>query len=303
MAKKTASRSREEIPQEEKHEEVSEIKTKKIECGLVMPISEIDGCSASHWEQVKKIFIEALESDSITTKLVSAESFSGVIHKRIVQNLYANEIVICDVSGSNPNVMFELGMRLAFDMPTIVVIDDKTKYSYDTSPIEHIPYPRSLNYHEIVLFKEKLKEVVSDTLEEKRKNPKYSTFLGNYNIAKIAEIKTTEVSSTQFIMEKLTELSDKLDQNSRQFLLNQREPNKPSVKRRPGGGNYYEPLLAIYHEEIYDVILAGGVICKMSGKDLDKLATKENARLVIDQDHLIHLVKNNIENHEIEFNS
>jgi hypothetical protein len=35
-------------------------------------------------------------------------------------------------------------MRLAFDRPTIIVKDDLTTYSFDTSPIEHLEYPRDL---------------------------------------------------------------------------------------------------------------------------------------------------------------
>jgi hypothetical protein len=34
---------------------------------------------------------------------------------------------LCDVSGKNANVMFELGLRLAFDNPTIIIKDDKTE--------------------------------------------------------------------------------------------------------------------------------------------------------------------------------
>ena len=30
-------------------------------CGLVMPISGIDGCPAEHWNEVKKIICEAVE--------------------------------------------------------------------------------------------------------------------------------------------------------------------------------------------------------------------------------------------------
>jgi hypothetical protein len=67
----------------------------------------------------------------------------GVIQKRIVQNLYSSDVIVCDVSGKNPNVMFELGMRLAFDKPTLIVKDDKTDYSFDTGIIEHVPYPRT----------------------------------------------------------------------------------------------------------------------------------------------------------------
>lgn len=74
--------------------------------------------------------------------------------------MYENPIVVCDVSGKNPNVMFELGIRLAFDKPTIIIKDDKTSYSFDTSPIEHLEYPRDLRYNRIEDFKSKLTDKI-----------------------------------------------------------------------------------------------------------------------------------------------
>ena len=80
--------------------------------------------------------------------------------KEIIQNLYENPGLVCDVSGKNPNVMFELGLRLAFDKPTIIVKDNKTSYSFDTSAIEHLEYPRDLRFSKIVEFKKTLRGTV-----------------------------------------------------------------------------------------------------------------------------------------------
>ncbi len=112
-----------------------EVSKDEVKCGLIMPISAIDGCTMEHWAEVKDIIIEAtrcIENYVVTTTLVSDSDDVGVIQKRIIQNIYNSDIVICDVSGKNPNVMFELGMRLAFDKPTIIIKDDCTDYSFDT---------------------------------------------------------------------------------------------------------------------------------------------------------------------------
>ena len=114
-----------------------------------------------HWAEVKKILSEAIHDAGYNPNLVSDADDIGIIQKRIIQNIYDNDIVVCDVSGKNPNVMFELGMRLAFDKPAIIVIDDKTDYSFDTSPIEHLSYPRDLRYFDILDFKEQLKKKIT----------------------------------------------------------------------------------------------------------------------------------------------
>src|SRR4051794_24255330 len=95
------------------------------DCGIVMPISALDGCSEAHWADVLDILKTAIKSAGFRPDLVSRSDEVTIIHKTIITNLYDNPIVVCDVSGKNPNVMFELGIRLAFDKPTIIIKDDQ----------------------------------------------------------------------------------------------------------------------------------------------------------------------------------
>jgi len=180
-----------------------------------MPISSIDGCSADHWNEVKSVITEAVESiDDYTfiVSLVSDSDESGVIQKRIVQNVYSADIVVCDVSGKNPNVMFELGMRLAFDKPTVIVKDDKTDYSFDTGIIEHVGYPRDLRFSKIVSFKDKLGEKVKATYKKSLEDPEHSTFLKSFGKFQVANLSEDVVSSDKLLLTMMsdiqTEMSD-----------------------------------------------------------------------------------------------
>lgn len=184
-------------------------KDKPVSCGLVMPISALDGCTAEHWAEVKTIVseaIEAIEEPTYQVRLVSDADEVGVIQKRIVQNIYNSDIVVCDVSGKNPNVMFELGMRLAFDKPTVIIKDDKTDYAFDTGIIEHVPYPRDLRFTRIVDFKEVLAQKVRQTHRVARDNPDHSTFLKNFGKFQVATLTETEVPAEKLVLELLQEL-------------------------------------------------------------------------------------------------
>ena len=181
---------------------MSEIIPKQV-CGVVMPISTIDGCSESHWADVLEIVTEAIEEAGFDANLVSNADDVGIIHKRIIQNLYDNPIVVCDVSGKNPNVMFELGMRLAFDKPTVIIKDEKTSYSFDTSAIEHIEYPRDLRFSRIVDFKVKLTEKIVATHKRATTDPNFTTFLKHFGEFTVAKLDKKEVSGQEFIMEEL----------------------------------------------------------------------------------------------------
>lgn len=175
----------------------------KMICGVVMPISSIDGCNESHWADVLEIISEAIEDAGFDANLVSNADDVGIIHKRIIQNLYDNPIVVCDVSGKNPNVMFELGMRLAFDKPTIIIKDDRTSYSFDTSAIEHLEYPRDLRFSKITEFKEKLSQKIRATYEKSTTDGNYTTFLKHFGEFTVAKIEKKEVSGQEFIIDEL----------------------------------------------------------------------------------------------------
>jgi hypothetical protein len=204
-------------------------------CGVVMPISSIGECSAEHWSEVKEIVFDAIEKAGFDYNLVSDADDSGIIQKRIVQNLYNNELVVCDVSAKNPNVMFELGIRLAFDKPTIIIKDDKTDYSFDINVIEHLAYPRDLRYSQIVRFKEALANKIKGTFDKSIHDPKNSTFLKSFGEFKVSRLTEREVSSDKYILSVLEDLHSDIGSVKR-ALLSQKDSltisNSPSSKAR-----------------------------------------------------------------------
>ena len=66
-------------------------------CGIIMPISSNDVCDEQHWIDVKKILSEAIEAAGYKPKIVSDADDSSVIQKRIIQNIYDNEIVVVSI--------------------------------------------------------------------------------------------------------------------------------------------------------------------------------------------------------------
>ncbi|NTA49635.1 RNA helicase [Agrobacterium tumefaciens] len=172
-------------------------------CGIIMPIADMSGYEKGHWLRVREVLDEAIKGASYVPRLVSESEDTGIIHANIVQNLYDDTIVVCDVSGKNANVMFELGLRLAFDKPTIIVKDDKTDYSFDTSPIKHIPYRADLRFDDVREFQERVAAAITASVEKKRLDPDYSPFLKSFQRVKVTELETKEMGSQQFIIEQM----------------------------------------------------------------------------------------------------
>lgn len=208
-------------PQTPKTEEAAQ-ETALPFCGIIMPIATMGKYEKSHWDRVRIILDEAIADAGYSPRLVSESEDIGVIHARIVQNLYDDPIVVCDVSGKNANVMFELGLRLAFDKPTIVIKDDQTDYSFDTSPIEHINYRADLRFDDVRDLKKKLVTAIAACVVRKGKDENYSPFLGHFHRVKVAALETTEVGSQQFMLDQMkalqkevARLANKIDMTGR----------------------------------------------------------------------------------------
>lgn len=184
---------------------------KKPMCGIIMPIADSPEYPIGHWKEVLFILAEAINETEFEPRLVSDDVAIGLIHERIVNNIYNDEIVICDVSSKNPNVMFELGLRLAFDKPTIIIKDEKTGYSFDTGVIEHLNYPSSLRFNQIVDFKNDLVKKIKGTFEKSKSEKNYSPFLKSFGKTIIpATLNQTEIGESKYILSKLESLSDEI---------------------------------------------------------------------------------------------
>ncbi|MDI9870023.1 hypothetical protein [Flectobacillus roseus] len=190
-------------------------------CGVIMPIANTAGYELGHWKDVLNIIEDALKESEFEAKLVSERIDIGLIHEQIVTNIYENEIVICDVSSKNPNVMFELGMRLAFDKPTIIIKDELTNYSFDIGGILHLEYPSSLRHNKIENFKHDLRRHVEATYKRSKTENEYSPFLKSFGRNIIAKsITNSEISESQFIIDKLNKIEQKLRVDNNQIINN-----------------------------------------------------------------------------------
>jgi hypothetical protein len=77
-------------------------KEKQATCGIIMPISLIDNCPPEHWADVLGILKDVCSINDFIPNLVSDADDIGVIHNRIIENIYSSDIVICDVSCKMP---------------------------------------------------------------------------------------------------------------------------------------------------------------------------------------------------------
>lgn len=103
---------------------------------------------ASAFEDVWKGGIErACDKEGVGYMRVDKVSLSSWITKDIIDFIEMADFVIADITGNNPNVMFEFGWSLALKKKPIVIRDenDSERLPFDVKDIRHIRYTNSWN--------------------------------------------------------------------------------------------------------------------------------------------------------------
>jgi hypothetical protein len=171
-------------------------------CGILMPSSAIAGCSEAHWTAVLDIVRTAAKSAGFEPALAPAADEVGAIEKRIMRTREDDSIAVCDVSGKDPDVLFELGLRLAFDKPTIIIKDDVTSYLVDGDAIGFLEYPRDLNSSGTAEFRSRLARTIQSTYKKAAADRERATMMPRSQGAKSSRAQTgkrgaAEVLETQ----------------------------------------------------------------------------------------------------------
>lgn len=133
-------------------------------CFVIMPISDVDGYPKGHflhvYEDIIKPAVEQTEFSPIRADEVKETNF---IHLDMLKKLIEAPIAICDLSTRNPNVLFELGIRQAFDKPVVLIQEKGTPKIFDIGPLRYLEYSKDMKYHEVLKTQKELREAIEAT--------------------------------------------------------------------------------------------------------------------------------------------
>lgn len=134
-------------------------------CFVIMPISDADGYQKGHFTEVyMQLIAPAVEEAGYDCILATSTSSAHLIQLEVVTNIATAPLCICDLSTNNPNVLFEYGLRQAFDLPTVLIKDDKTRRIFDLSGFRDIEYDHSLRIGNILSARESIVTAIKDTV-------------------------------------------------------------------------------------------------------------------------------------------
>ena len=139
-------------------------KKENKDCFIIMPISDTEGYDKGHFTHVYDDIIKpAVELTEFTPSRADEVKETNFIHLDILKKLIDAPIAICDLSTRNPNVLFELGIRQAFDKPVVLIQEKGTPKIFDIGPLRYLEYSKEMKYHDVLKTQQELKIAIEAT--------------------------------------------------------------------------------------------------------------------------------------------
>lgn len=147
---------------------MSREENRKERCFVIMPISDQGDYPPGHFSKVyDQIFKPAIIEAGYEPFRVDEDKISSSIIGKIFDEIQSAPIALCDLSNRNPNVLYELGLRQAYDKPVVLVKDEKTTNIFDVSGINTVMYSSSRLYETVMEDRKNITEAIKATMAGK----------------------------------------------------------------------------------------------------------------------------------------
>ncbi|MFW3371888.1 hypothetical protein ACN9J5_03670 [Aliarcobacter butzleri] len=171
----------------------------EIDCFVIMPISNQLGYEDNHFTLVYEDIIKpSIINNNMNPVRADETKNTNLIHLDILKKVIQTPIAICDMSSKNPNVFYELGMRQAFDMPTVLLIDEDTKVPFDISSLRYVTYNKDMSYRNVTKAIDDLTDALKETFAKKGDKTEINSLIRLMELT-TAKIETTNISNSQKI--------------------------------------------------------------------------------------------------------
>lgn len=205
--------------------------TENKDCFVLMPISDVEGYSKGHFLHVYEDIIKpAVEMTEFKPKRADEVKETNFIHLDMLKKLIEAPIAICDLSTRNPNVLFELGIRQAFDKPVVLIQEKGTPKIFDIGPLRYLEYSKEMKYHEVLKTQSELKEALEATKAAEGEHGNINSIVRLMALNSPATIPTIEGNNKEALALDViqTQMND-LRKMMEMSMINERRGNKGSV--------------------------------------------------------------------------
>lgn len=105
-------------------------KEKKV-CFVITPIGDNNSDIRRHIDGIIDQAIVPALGEKYDIVVAHRKYEIGSINDRVIKSVFESDLVIANLTNTNPNVMFELAIRYSFGKPAIVIAEEGTKLPFD----------------------------------------------------------------------------------------------------------------------------------------------------------------------------
>lgn len=137
---------------------------KERTCFVIMPIADTHGYEAGHFGRVYEHLLKpAIIQAGYKPIRADDTNKTDYIVVGIIQHIIDSEMVLCDFSARNSNVMYELGIRHAFNKPVTLIKDRLTEKIFDIQGLRYTEYDHALRIDSVKKDLEKIAAAITET--------------------------------------------------------------------------------------------------------------------------------------------
>jgi hypothetical protein len=225
-------------------------KASSNDCFVIMPIADHDGYDKGHFTKVyEDIFKPACASAGFMAVRADEVKQTNLIHLDILQKLIDSPMAICDLSSRNPNVLFELGLRQAFDKPTVLVQEAGTPKIFDIAPLRYTEYRRELRYREVLEDQSMISGAIKATKEATDQGEGVNSIVRILSLSKPASLKEVSNSDSAGLLQLVrAEMSEMRSDFRRAMFMMERDRERSVFKERLPSSIRFEEIRFMIQE-------------------------------------------------------
>lgn len=198
------------------------------DCFIIMPIGDPNGYEKGHFKHVYDDIITP-SCEQAGFKAIRADDVkeTNLIHLDLLQKLIDAPLAICDLSTRNPNVLFELGIRQAFDKPVVLIQEKGTEKIFDIAPLRYLEYSKEMKYNDVLSTQNKLKEMIEATVKAEGEEGNINSIVKLLALSNAATIPNLEANTKEnFALEILQSEMKDMKQMIELTILNDKGSTK-----------------------------------------------------------------------------
>ena len=201
-------------------------------CFVIMPFSKtIDKHTEEYWEKHFE-FILKPHIEECKLEARRSEALRGDILRQIITALAVSRVVVADLTDSNPNVYWELGVRQSFKHGTVTIAEVGTRLPFDVGGKGTLRYyPK--DHLKMAHFHKRFKEAIQDCLVNPDRPDSHvlETLSGRGTLYEIFH-RDEALRRLDAVLSECNRNSNVLDEVAKQARANQKKPEKRGFTTR-----------------------------------------------------------------------